>query len=67
MTGAYEPLRCLPAQPTGCHCEATGMEKARDKRFDWVAALAVICGVAVIVPSLLALAASLFAALAALL
>ncbi|WP_296200135.1 hypothetical protein [uncultured Hyphomicrobium sp.] len=46
--------------------EATGMEKAHDKRFDWVAALALICGVAVIVPSLLALAASLFAALAAL-
>jgi len=43
------------------------MKKARDKRFDWVAALALICGTAVLVPSLSALAASLFAVLKALL
>ena len=47
--------------------QTRAMEKTRDKRFDWVAALALICGVAVLVPSLLALAASLLAALAALL
>jgi hypothetical protein len=42
------------------------MVKTRDRRFDWVAALALICGAAVLVPSLSALAVSLFAALKAL-
>jgi hypothetical protein len=47
--------------------EDRAMKKPRDKRFDWVAALALICGVAVLVPSFSALAASVFAALKALL
>lgn len=42
------------------------MTKAGDRRFDWVAALALVCGVAVLIPSLSALAVSLFAAFNAL-
>ena len=42
-------------------------EAADDRPFDWVAALALISGAAVIVPSLVALAASLLAVAAALL
>ena len=42
-------------------------EAAGDKPFDWVAALAVIFGGAVMIPSLVALAATLLAVIAALL
>jgi hypothetical protein len=35
--------------------------KIHDRRFGWVAALALICGAAVLVPSLCSLAVSLFA------
>ena len=42
------------------------MTEAGDRSFDWVAALAVVSGAAVIIPSLLALAASLLAVAAAL-
>jgi hypothetical protein len=43
------------------------MTEAHDSRsFDWVAALAVISGAAVMVPSLIALAVTLLAAAAAL-
>ncbi|MGA0530800.1 hypothetical protein [Hansschlegelia sp. KR7-227] len=43
------------------------MTGTADKPFDWVAALALISGVAVIVPSLAALAAALLAVAVALL
>jgi hypothetical protein len=43
------------------------MTKAGDRSFDWVAALAVISGAAVVIPSLVALAAALLAVAAALL
>lgn len=43
------------------------MAKARDRRFDWVAALALISGAAVLIPSLWSLTLSVFAALKALL
>ena len=42
-------------------------EAADDRPFDWVAALALVSGAAVIIPSLVALAASLLAVAAALL
>jgi hypothetical protein len=42
------------------------MTEAGDRSFDWVAALAVVSGAAVIIPSLLALAATIFAVAAAL-
>ena len=42
-------------------------EAADDRSFDWVAALALVSGAAVIIPSLVALAASLLAVAAALL
>ena len=43
------------------------MTKARDRRFDWVAALALIFGAAALIPSLSALAVNLFVALKAVL
>lgn len=42
------------------------VRKDRDRRFGWVAALALISGAAVLVPSLLALAVSIFAVFKAL-
>jgi hypothetical protein len=42
-------------------------EVSDDRSFDWVAALALISGAAVLVPSLVALAATLLAVAAALL
>ena len=42
-------------------------EAADDRSFGWVAALAVVSGAAVIIPSLIALAVSLVAVVAALL
>jgi hypothetical protein len=41
------------------------MSGAGDRSFDWVAALAVVSGAAVIIPSVLALAVSLLAVAAA--
>lgn len=43
------------------------MTRVGDRPFDWVAAMALICGVAVIIPSLAALVISLLAVVAALL
>ncbi len=43
------------------------MNQAGDRAFDWVAALAIFAGAAVLVPSLTALAASLWAVASALL
>lgn len=42
-------------------------EAAGNGKFDWVAVMALVCGVAVIIPSLVALAANLVAVAAALL
>jgi len=43
------------------------MNQAGDRAFDWIAALAVFAGAAVLVPSLAALTASLWAVASALL
>jgi hypothetical protein len=43
------------------------MTRAADRSFDWVAALALASGAAVLVPAMLALAAALLAVAAALL
>lgn len=43
------------------------MNYRRDRRFDWVAALAVLAGIAVLVPSLSALGVTLISVLKAIL